>query len=156
MIQLVFLGVWACLVSLGAAFAVMTWQNSKVEHSAEAEPPKSMMLRTKTISVPMLAAGQVNGYVVARFELSADSEKLSSSGASPETLVADEAFKLIYSRDANDVRSAQKHDLQILTKNIADGVNKRLGSDLVKDVLIESWSYLSKEDLAKFNEQSKR
>ena len=88
---------------------------------------------------------------MSRFEFTADTAKLSSSGATPESLVADEAFKLIYSRSATDVQIAKKHDLQALTKSIGDGVNQRIGSALIKDVLIESWSYLSKEDLEKLN-----
>lgn len=153
MIKLLLLGVWACVVSLGTAFGVMTFQNVHKSEVTEPVAAVAALLRTKTISVPMLITGQVYGYVVARFEFTAETEKLAASAATPESLVADEAFKLIYSRSAEDIRTAQKHDLQALTKSIADGVNQRLGSDLIKEVLIESWSYLSKEDLAKLNEK---
>lgn len=151
MIKMLILGVWASLMSLGAAFGVMTWQNTKPQEDVAPPPPAATLLRTRTISVPMLLEGQVRGYVVSRFEFTADTAKLSSSGATPESLVADEAFKLIYSRSATDVQIAKKHDLQALTKSIGDGVNQRIGSALIKDVLIESWSYLSKEDLEKLN-----
>lgn len=152
MIKLLILGIWASVVSLGAAFGMMTWQSDQGEVVAP-PPPAATLLRTKTISVPMLLEGQVQGYVVSRFEFTVSSEKLSSSGATPESLVADEAFKLIYSRSAADVQIAKKHDLQALTKAIGDGVNRRFGSELIKDVLIESWSYLSKEDLEKLNDK---
>lgn len=111
------------------------------------------MLRTRNISVPVLDGGVVLGYVVARFEFSADSEVLKMTSVLPESLVADEAFKLIYSHDARVSRNTRKHDLEALTKSISDGVNKKVGERLVKDVLIETWSYLSKEDLEKLNEQ---
>lgn len=153
MIKLLILGVWACVVSLGTAFGVMTFQNAHKSEVTEPVVQLATMLRTKTISVPMLITGQVHGYVVARFEFTAETAKLGLTAATPESLVADEAFKLIYSRSAYDIRTAKKHDLQLLTKNIADGVNTRLGSDLIKDVLIESWSYLSKEELDKLNEK---
>lgn len=147
------LGIWASVVSLGAAFGVMTWQSGKKDDVVAPPPPAASLLRTKTISVPMLLDGQVRGYVVSRFEFTADTAKIASSGATPESLVADEAFKLIYSRSATDVQMAKKHDLQALTKAIGDGVNDRIGNNLIKDVLIESWSYLSKEDLEKINEK---
>lgn len=153
MVKMLILGVWASIISLGAAFGVMTWQNAKTEAVVAPPPPPASLLRTKTISVPMLLDGQVRGYVVSRFEFTADTAKISLSGATPESLVADEAFKLIYSRSAADVQIAKKHDLQALTKEIGDGVNQRIGSTLIKDVLIESWSYLSKEDLEKLNEK---
>ena len=152
-IKMLILGVWACVVSLGAAFGMMTWQNGQKAEAAAPPPKAASVLRTKTISVPMLLDGQVRGYVVARFDLSADTEKVALSAATPESLVADEAFKQIYSRSSTDVQMAKKHDLQALTKSIAEGVNKRTGNDLIKDVLIESWSYLSKEDLDKINEK---
>jgi ABC-type sulfate transport system permease subunit len=141
---------------LASAFGVVSWQNVKAEQPAEAEAVKVVSLRTKTISIPMIVTGQVVGYVVARFEISADAAKIPLTPASVESLVADEAFKLIYSRDTQAIRTAQKHDLATLTKAVAEGLNKRLGFELIKDVLIDSWSYLSKEDLAKLNEQSQR
>lgn len=153
MIKMLILGIWASVVSLGAAFGVMTWQNSKNDEVVVPQPPVATLLRTKTISVPILIDGQVRGYVVSRFEFTADPEKMRSSGATPESLVADEAFKVIYSRSASDVQIAKKHDLQALTKSIGDGVNERFGGALIKDVLIESWSYLSREDLEKLNEK---
>ena len=153
MIKMLIAGVWASLMSLGTAFGVMTWQNAKTDEVVAPPPPTAKLLSTKTISVPMLLDGQVRGYVVSRFEFTADTSKISSSGATPESLVADEAFKLIYSRSAMDVQIAKKHDLQALTKAIGHGVNERLGSAVIEDVLIESWSYLSKEDLEKLNEK---
>lgn len=153
MIKMLILGIWASVVSLSAAFGMMTWQSGQKEEVVAPPPPTATLLRTKTISVPMLLEGQVRGYVVSRFEFTADSAKLSSTGATPESLVADEAFKLIYSRSAVDLEIAKKHDLQALTQAIGQGVNHRLGSELIKDVLIESWSYLSKEDLEKLNEK---
>lgn len=153
MIKLLILGVWACVVSLGTAFGVMTYQHSQKPEVTEPIAPVAALLRTKTLSVPMLVAGQVHGYVVARFEFTAETAKKGATAATPESLVADEAFKLIYGQSAADIRTAKKHDLQALTKSIAEGVNTRIGSDLIKDVMIESWSYLSKEDLEKLNEK---
>ena len=152
MIKSLFLGVWATIVSLGAVFAMMTYQNGHVAQPEQANAAKFTLIRTRTLSVPILDAGRVLGYVIARFEFSVDAEKVKDSVAQPESLVADEAFKLVYGREAKDATNSQKHDLRTLTKAIADGVNKRTGSLLIKDVLIDTWSYLSKEDLAKLND----
>jgi len=37
----------------------------------------------------------------------------------------------------------------VLTADIASGVNKRLGRNVIKDVFIDSWTYLSKQDMMK-------
>lgn len=154
MVKFLILGVWACVVSLGAAFGVMTWQKGRTSQVAKPEAPKYSTLRTRTISVPMLLDGRVKGYVIARFEVTANAGKLGQAATSAESIVSDEAFKLIYSRSPRDLQTAQKHDLQALTATILEGVNKRLGEDVAKDVVIESWSYLSKEDVDKLNEKS--
>lgn len=151
MVKLLALGLWVAICALGSAFGVMTWQHGKSDKHAEAAETKMTSLRTHNISVPMLESGQVQGYVVAKFEFSVDADKLKSSPVSPESLVSDEAFKLIYSRDVSDVSSAQKRDLRALTESIEQGVNKRAGEALIHHVLIENWSYLSKEDVAKQN-----
>ena len=59
MIKMLILGVWASLMSLGAAFGVMTWQNAKPQEDVAPPPPAATLLRTRTISVPMLLEGQV-------------------------------------------------------------------------------------------------
>lgn len=148
-IKLLGLGAWASICALGSAFGVVTWQQGRLEKHAEAAVEEMKSLKTRNISVPMLEAGQVQGYVVAKFEFSVHADKLKSSPVSPESLVADEALKLIYSRDATDIRSISKRNLKTLTDNIEQGVNKRAGDSLVQHVLIDTWSYLSKEDLVK-------
>jgi hypothetical protein len=150
-IKLLALGVWVSVCALASALGVMTWQQGKLEKHTDAAVAEMTPLKTRNISVPMLEAGQVQGYVVAKFEFSVDAAKMKSTTVSPESLVADEAFKLIYSRDVSDISSIRKQDLRTLTDNIEQGVNKRVGVALVQHVLIENWSYLSKEDVVKQN-----
>jgi hypothetical protein len=155
LIRQIILGLWVCIASLGAVFGVTRWQEGKGANADQAAAPKLATLRTRNISVPILDNGRVLGYVVARFEFSADADAAKTTGMPPESLISDEAFKRIYSRDGEAAQKMRKHDLEALTKEISDGVNKRVGQVLIKDVLIETWSYLNKEDLDKLNEQFK-
>lgn len=136
-------------------FGVTKWQESDGAKSNQDQKPKLAALRTRNISVPILDGGRVLGYVVARFEFSADADVARITGAPPESLVTDEAFKRIYSQDSEKSHRMLKQDLDALTKAISEGVNKRVGDGLIKDVLIETWSYLTTEDLEKMNEKSK-
>jgi hypothetical protein len=90
----------------------------------------------------------VTGYIVTRLQFTADSALLKGSTMQPAPFVADEAFRLIFEQ-APDVKSSRKQALGKLSANIVSGVNKRLGRDIVKDILFESWTYVTKQDMMK-------
>ena len=94
-----------------------------------------------------MSNGEVQGYVVARFEYVVDSERVKASAIPAESFVSDQAFKVIYAQAPRDLGTRQKHDFPAITKSITDGVNSRLGSEIIKDVLIESWNYLNRKDV---------
>ena len=106
------------------------------------------------VSVPILLDGQVLGYVVTRLRFAADSELVKESSIQPEAFVADEAFRLIYETAPKDIKTGRKNALKELTENIASGANQRLGRNVVKDVMIDSWTYLSKQDMMRNHERA--
>jgi flagellar basal body-associated protein FliL len=155
LIKIVVMGVWVCIVALGTVFGVVMWHNSDSQASSDGKKAKTEKFKTRMISVPLLVGNEVQGYVVARFEFTVDSEHLKSSAVGPDSFVADEAFKAIYGDVSKDFRVVRKQDLKALTADIVAGVNKRLGLELIHDVMIDSWSYLSKQDMENDNEHSK-
>ena len=155
MIKIVVMGVWVCIVALGTVFGVVKWHNSDNQALTDGKNAKIENFKTRMISVPLLVGNEVQGYVVARFEFTVDSGQLESSAVAPESFVADEAFKAIYGDVSKDFRVVRKQDLKALTADIVAGVNKRLGLELIHDVMIDSWSYLSQQDMEKNNEHSK-
>jgi hypothetical protein len=44
-------------------------------------------------------------------------------------------------------QNLKKQDLPVLAKKLGENVNKRLGTTVVQDVLIEQLSYIPKKDL---------
>jgi hypothetical protein len=151
MIKLVLVGVWVSLVTLASSYAAVTWRGG-TEASPEVshESPKSDSglehVRPKMISVPIIADGAVGGYVVAQFVFTVDAKDLKRLSVPPEPLLLDEAFKTIYAGESVDFRHFRKQDLPGLSKKIKGGVNKRIGSELVKDVLIQELNYVPKEE----------
>ncbi len=147
MIKLVAVGVWAILVTVGAAFGaielglVQSMLQGKGQLSARTET-----LNTPTISVPIMQGGTVVGYILAKFAIGVTLEPGTTSSGRLADLVADEAFKVIYQKSAEDVSDARKPALAVLTKAIQDGINEREKKSRVQEVLIKEWSYLKKED----------
>ena len=152
MIKLVLVGLWACAITLSSCWAVVSWtaasKSAEAEHGHGPEKPGSSLehVRTKMISVPIIAEGAIQGYVIAQFVFSIDAKQLKQLSIRPEAILLDEAFKVIYAGEAVDFRNIKKQDLPAMLKSINDGVNKRFGAQLVESVLIQELNYVSKAE----------
>ncbi len=154
MIRMILLALVACLSTVGGVFGAVTWKSSMNAEPSKDEKHKLQMLKTPMVSVPILSDGQVLGYVVTRLQFAADAELLKESSVQPEAFVADEAFRLIYETTPKDIKAGRKNALKELSENIASGTNERLGRNVVKDVMIDSWTYLSKQDMLRNHERA--
>jgi hypothetical protein len=151
---MIVLSVVACLSTVGGIYGSAVLKSYAKATATSDENQKVMLMRTRMVSVPIMSDGEVLGYVVTRLQFTAALDELTGSSIKPEPFVADEAFKRIYETGPKEVRAGRKQALRKLTANIAEGVNKRLGRDVIKNVFIDSWTYLSKQDMIKNNEHS--
>ena len=148
MIKLILSGLWVCLVTLASTYAAVSWlaprapepetQTQKLQGGLES-------VKTKMISVPVVADGAIHGYVMAQFVFTVDSKTMKHLSIKPDVFLVDEAFKAIYSGETIDFRKFKKRDLQGLSKQIGDNVNKRLGVRLIEDVLVQELNYIAKD-----------
>jgi hypothetical protein len=151
--QALIVGVWACLVTLAGAYGGVYWrQQSTSSATAAAHEERLEPRKVKPITVPIIADGVLKGYISAEFTLMAPkSDPHGGHGASldPEGYVMDEAFRLIYSENKVDFTNMQKSDLAELTRRITANVNKRLGSETIKETLVKNFGFIPREELAK-------
>jgi len=152
-IRMILLSVVACLSTVGGVYGAVTWKAAAANTAGEDTHPKLQIMKTPMISVPILSDGEVLGYVVTRLNFAVDTELLKENSIQPDAFVADEAFRLIYETTPKDLKSGRKQALKDLTAGIIAGTNKRLGDDVVKDVMINTWTYLSKQDMIRDNER---
>lgn len=149
MIKLIFVGLWACAVTLGSSWAVIAWKAGKeTEAAREAEKYAGGVehVRTKMISVPIIADGAIQGYVVTQLTFSIDTNLLKQVTIKPEAILMDEAFKTIYAGETIDFQNIKKQDLPALLKTVGDNANRRLGAPMVQDVLIQELNYVPKAE----------
>ena len=146
MIKLILSGLWVCLVTLLSTYAVVAWQTAR---APEAEPQKLFggleSVKTRMISVPVVADGAIHGYVMAQFVFTVDANVMKRLSVKPDVFLLDEAFRTIYAGESVDFRQFKKQDLPGLSKQIGDNVNKRLGTRLVDDVLVQELNYIAKD-----------
>ncbi|MBN8911421.1 MAG: hypothetical protein J0H65_05040 [Rhizobiales bacterium] len=140
-------GLWASVVSLAAAFGMLQWQQGGAPAAAPEAETKVEEFRTKAINVPIIGAGTIQGYMVAQFVFTVDAAALQKMRVNPEVYVLDEAFKTIYAGEQVNFQNMKKQDLPLLAKKLGENVNKRLGTNVVQDVLIDQLSYIPKKDM---------
>lgn len=146
MIKALALGLWVSAVTAGATYGAITWQLGRSSEPVVEEGNKLEEVRTKAINVPIIADGAVQGYVVAQFVFTVNSKALQELSVNPDVYLLDEAFKTIYAGEKVNFRQLKKQDLPALAKLLGENVNKRLGVNMVQDVLIDQLSYVPKDE----------
>jgi hypothetical protein len=146
-IRMLMLTLIACLSTIGGLYGAMTLKANAKASNSEDSQSKLQMMKTRMVSVPLLSNGEVLGYIVTRLQFVADMSVAKPGSVQPELFVADEAFRQIYEKAPDDMKSGRKQVIRELAADVATGANKRMGRDIVKDVMIDSWAYLSKQDM---------
>lgn len=147
MIRLVLAGLWVCILTAGTSYAVAYWKENGSVLSAKDDYLDGLQYqKTRVLSVPMVENGAVQGYVVARFVYTADGKALQQLAVPPEPFVVDEAFRRIYADERLDFRKLARYDLSILTAAIKQRVNERMQAEILQDVLVEDFNYVSRDE----------
>lgn len=148
MIKLLLSGVWVCAITLASTYASVSWRADRSDPGAASENLTGVNYeKTGAINVPMIADGGVQGYVVAQFVFTADAATLKGLSVPPGPFILDEAFRTIYADERIDFRHLEQFDLATLTHGIVERVNARFRTELVQDLLVEQFTYVSKDEV---------
>jgi hypothetical protein len=151
MIRQFFIGFWVCAIMACTSYAVAHWK----ANGGDIMPKPQEYLdgldyeKTPVLNIPMIADGQVQGYVVAQFVFTADAKMLRQLTVPPNSFVIDEAFRAVYTDEKLDFKDLRRYDLSTLTKAIKERVNLRMQTSVIQDVLVEEFNYVSKSDIRK-------
>lgn len=139
-------GIWGVVVALGTTYFVASLDGTTPGAAKGSAPVALQTEKTRVINVPMIANGAIRGYIVAQFAYTVDPKQAKTLSVSPDVFLLDEAFRKIYTDDRLDFLHLEKYDIGALTAHLAKATNKRLGIDLVHDVLVQDFTYISKEE----------
>lgn len=146
MIKTVLAGLWACVLLVGAAYGTVTWRAQQAAKAANASSSESIeKIKTKMISVPMLADGGVKGYVVAQFTFTINSADYARLSVKPDIYLQDEAFRAIFAGEKVDFRNMRKSDLKAFELELLTQVNKHLPGPYVREIFINDLNFVSRE-----------
>jgi hypothetical protein len=149
MVKLVLIGFWACLMTLASSYAATYWKSAQGK-AASAEQVQNVEYRkTREFTVPRISDGAIQGYIIAQLSYSIDASVSKNQSAPLDAFLLDEAYRYIYSDDSIDFGTLKKYDFPKFKKTLIQNVNARLDSNLIKDVLIQEFTYMTKSDLKK-------
>jgi hypothetical protein len=148
-IKFIVAAIWICGVTIGS----MIYAFSGAEKAGEVEAAPATLfggidyVKTDILSVPIVRDAAVQGYFIARFVYTAEQKRLAQLTVPAESMLIDEVFTYLYSNPMIDFTDASNIDIDGFRTGLRDAMNKRIGEDLVKDVMIEQIDYLSKQEI---------
>jgi hypothetical protein len=141
----VLIGLWLTIVALGAAFGSALMASTPPKGSAEADAAALHAQKTRTINVPVILDGTLQGYIGMQFSYVVDTASAKSGAVSPEIYLLDTAFNAVYMDTTTDFRHLERMDLPAFTKKLIADTNAHLGAPVIKDVMIENFNYVPKD-----------
>lgn len=149
MIKFVVAAIWICGVTVGSIFFAFSSTMDSATEEAKPAPYFGGLdyVKTDVISVPVVHENIVQGYFIARFVYTAEQKKLAAMTVPAESILIDEVFTYLYSNPMIDFTQAKKIDINAFRTGLRDAINKRMGEDLVNEVMIEQVDFLSKDEI---------
>lgn len=150
MIKFMVAALWISIATTAAL--LFSFQFSQAPEAAAEEeaatPFKGLdYVKTGVISVPLFDKGRVYGYFLARLVFTAEGKKLAQLRLPAEALFADQVYSHLYAHPDIDFSRRENIDIDAFRNGIRDGVNARLGEQLVYEVLVEQVDFLAKDEV---------
>jgi len=148
MIKTILLGLWVGLVVAGSAIGMGLYALRPETSGAQAHI-ETEYRKMDTVSVPKIADGTLQGYVVARMGLTLDAKLAKEQKIPPETYIFEEAFRLLYSDPKLDFRHLEAFDMDGFVKQLTKLANERMKADIVKNIAMEELNFFTKAEVMK-------
>ena len=148
MVKLLLTGLWVCVVTLGAVYASvqMSAPSAPVDEDAKKEEMLEVV-RGESITVPVIANGAVNGYFLGRVSFMMNKEKVKEIKLPVTELMTDQLYTLLVGNKMVDLANPGAFELEKFKSLIKQDMNKKIGDEVVAEVLVEQLDYMSKDDI---------
>ncbi len=148
MIKFVLAALWISAATAGAIFLSFSMQQPKPEVAVEPGAFGGLdYVSSGIISVPLLEAGRVKGYFLSRLVYTAESAKLAQVKLPMEAVLSDTVYSHLYANPQIDFSDRDTIDLDAFRNGIKTAINARIGEEIIRDVLVEQFDYLAKNEV---------
>jgi hypothetical protein len=108
-------------------------------------------VKSDVISIPILHAGEVQGYFLTRLVFTAEQKKLAMLTVPVQAMLVDELYSALYGDPQVDFTRSRPINLDEFRAGIRDAINARVNDRLIHEVLIEQLEFLTKDDIRERN-----
>jgi hypothetical protein len=142
MIKTLFVGIWACLVTMAVSYGATSWIQTRAGPVAAPLALASEVRKTKEINIPIIRDGAVKGYVVTQLSYVVDLAVARTLATPPDAFVVDEAFQYIYGDEKIDFAHLDRLELDKMTQALILKVNTRLRGQVITDMGVLECNFL--------------
>jgi IMP cyclohydrolase len=149
MTRILFAGFWLCLVTLASGYGAVEYFTRQAGAATDETSYFQGITyeRTRAITVPVIADGAVDGYVIAQFVYTAETRKLQALGVPAESFILDEAFHHIFTAQEIDFRNLRRFDSRTFLAELTSRVNTRLEAQIVREMLVEEFNFVDQSQI---------
>lgn len=135
----------------GAMYGLNAPAGAKPEHQLRAIGLQYK--KVSAINVPVIAEGAVKGYVILNIVFTADAETLARLPVPADAFVRDEAYRYIYNDDSLNFSNLSRYDVNGMIADVKTNVNKRLGTEVLNEIMLENINFIDKADVHQSKKQ---
>ena len=147
MMKNVMAGFWVCAVTLASCYAAVTWIVGRAPAEEQTHYEGLQYKKLPAMNIPIVAEGAVQGYVIANLVFTTDAKTLREISVPPEAFIQDEVFRHVYSDETLDFKKLSRYNVNGMIANVREKINKRLGAEIVKEILVENFNFVDKSDI---------
>ena len=145
MIQLIGIGIWACIVSISAAYGTVLYLQRPAQSRGPSELEHIEHIKTKLIIVPMASNEGVEGYMRVQFAFSVEKTELEKLPIKPDIILVDEAYRSMAEYRFLDPKRPTRAEVNKITEQLKTALHNRIGSALVRDIWVQDYSFIASQ-----------
>lgn len=142
MVRMLLLGLVVMIATLGGSYAAM--QIPQGAPPAEGDTgERAEVVKLDPISVPVVRAGKIQGYVIGRFAFSVPGSEVRKDKDALVLYVSEAIFRSLYEEEDLDFAALKIIEVEKLIGRIVAKANARIGRPMIAQVFVESMSFLA-------------
>jgi hypothetical protein len=144
MIKLIGTGVWILAITLASVYFSLKMASApKVDTEAAEREAAMEFVSGYTTTVPVIGEGGINGYLLTKLSYKANKVLAAKQVVPLPQVITDELYTLLVGKEMIDVPNAGSFDIEAFRGVVKDGLNRRLGADVIAEVYIEQIDYIT-------------
>lgn len=147
MLRLVLIGIWAVIVTAVSAYVTSHFKFLTQSKEAANADLGFDQLSSDLMSVPVIREGEVKGYLIMELAFMANAGLIEQNRLDPLPFMKDAAFQAVFTNEKLDIGNLKKTDIDSLAADIVKEANMKLGSEVVRNVLLQQLNYIKREDI---------